>query len=79
MNEKEEIEKLKKRVAELESKLNPKPANCYHCGGTGEVAWEGTCYYCSGTGICYYCNGLGDSCGNCGRVSRVEPNYDFPM
>lgn len=54
MNTKQEIEALKLRVSELEAKLeqtNPKSKRCDHCGGSGQVAWEGECYYCGGTGV----------------------------
>lgn len=70
MSDQERIKELEARVKELEAKLEaltPKPAKCGHCGGSGEVAWEGTCYYCAGKGICDYCGGLGGSCSYCGR------------
>lgn len=66
----EEIVQLKKRVAELEAKVEeltkpktPTEPKCFHCGGSGDVAWEGTCYFCNGTGHCH-------------RPSWTKPKYD---
>jgi hypothetical protein len=52
MTDKEEIEILQARIDELKG-VKSGPPKCFHCGGSGEVAWEGTCYYCVGSGYCY--------------------------
>lgn len=55
MTDKEEIDILKKRIEDLENKSGKSGVPvCGFCYGSGEVAWEGTCYYCNGSGRSNY-------------------------